>query len=78
MPLAIIAAAFVFGPWALTALAIYPAQVVRLLLRSHGTIRTRFLRASFLVLGKFPEALGALKFQATRLSGGAARLIEYK
>ena len=78
LPLAIIVAAFMFGPWALAALGVYPTQVLRLLLRSRGTLETRFLRASFLVLGKFPEAFGALKFQVRIWSGGAARLIEYK
>jgi hypothetical protein len=35
-------------------------------------------RASFLVLGKFPEAGGVLKFLAHRVSGTSGALIEYK
>ena len=36
------------------------------------------LRALFLLLGKFPEAIGALSFFGARLVGQRARLIEYK
>jgi glycosyltransferase involved in cell wall biosynthesis len=57
---------------------VYPLQVVRLLLKGKGELKQRWARAVFLVLGKFAEAVGHLKFYLRRLTGGASRLIEYK
>ena len=45
-------------PWALVLLAAYPAQVVRLALRKGGR-RGDWEEATFLTLGKFPEAMGS-------------------
>ena len=72
--------ASLLNPSFLIALLIYPVQVIRLCVRSpqSGAIRIRFLRALFLVVGKFPEAQGQLQFWLRLWSGGAARLIEYK
>jgi hypothetical protein len=53
-------------------------QVLRLFLRERGAVGTRFARAAFLVLGRFAEASGQLKFFAHRASGTRGRLIEYK
>jgi hypothetical protein len=78
LPLAIVAATAVVGPWALLGALIYPLQVSRLYLRGSGPWRTRLARAGFLVLGKFPEAGGVLKFLAHRVSGTSGALIEYK
>ena len=61
------------GLWGLAVLAAYPLQVVRLALRGEN-----WWRALFLVLGKFPEMLGQLKFRIERYTGAAPRLIEYK
>lgn len=68
------------SPWFLMGLLIYPLQVLRLFVRSAdvGVVRTRFLRAFFLVTGKFPEAQGVLQFWLRVWSGGPAKLIEYK
>ena len=67
-----------FGPWAATVLLAYPIQVGRLALKGTGTRRERLLRASFLVIGKFPEAQGALRYLRLRLLRRPAALIEYK
>ena len=77
LPLSIILAAVAFGPWALIAFAVYPAQIVRLGLREGGD-KTAWERALFLVIGKFPEALGALEYWRGRLLGRRGGLIEYK
>jgi glycosyltransferase involved in cell wall biosynthesis len=61
------------GFWGLALLAAYPLQVVRLGLRGEN-----WWRALFLVLGKFPEVLGQLKFRIERTTGAVPRLIEYK
>ncbi|MBU1424370.1 MAG: glycosyltransferase [Gammaproteobacteria bacterium] len=65
-------------PWGLAALLIYPAQVTRLALRGTRTSRENWIRAFFLVLSKFPEAMGQLNYLYNRLAGETARLIEYK
>ncbi len=66
------------GPASLAILLAYPLQTVRLALRGHRSARDNWLQAGFLVLGKFPEAAGQLKFLYNRLSGKTAHLIEYK
>jgi GT2 family glycosyltransferase len=57
------------GAWALLILAAYPLQVLRLALRGEN-----WWRALFLVLGKFPELAGQIRFRLER----HPRLIEYK
>lgn len=59
-------------PAALLLLLAYPAQILRLSRRMGAE------RAAFTVLGKFPEAIGALEYHLNRLSRRQARLIEYK
>ncbi|WP_417597729.1 glycosyltransferase family 2 protein [Pararhodobacter oceanensis] len=59
-------------PAALLLLLAYPLQVLRL----QGAMGWR--GAFFNTLGKFPEAIGALRFYARRIGRGEARLIEYK
>jgi len=78
LPLAIVALALAVGPQGLWLAALYPLQMLRLFLREPGTPATRAARAFFLVIGKFAEALGELRYVATRRRGTAASLIEYK
>jgi glycosyltransferase involved in cell wall biosynthesis len=80
IPLLVLASAIFLGSWFSLLLLIYPLQVLRLFVRSTdgGALRTRFLRAFFLVAGKFPEAQGQLQFWLRVWSGGTAKLIEYK
>lgn len=66
------------GGWGLTMLLIYPVQTVRLAMRGKRSRRENWWHALFLVLGKFPEALGQLNFLYHHLAGKNARLIEYK
>jgi GT2 family glycosyltransferase len=67
-----------WGGWALCLLLIYPLQIVRLAMRGDRAPRENWLRAAFLVLGKFPQMLGQIKFLIRRHLGGQSRLIEYK
>jgi GT2 family glycosyltransferase len=61
------------GPaWFLLA-GVYPLQWLRFWGRTRSASD-----ASFLVLGKFAEAAGAIKFHIGRFSGNAGRIIEYK
>ena len=64
--------------WALVLLLIYPLQTIRLALRGEPSTRGNWWRAGFLVLAKFPEMLGQIKFLFHRHLGGQSRLIEYK
>jgi GT2 family glycosyltransferase len=70
--------AFWWGVWALVLLLIYPLQIVRLAVLGRRSPRENWWRAGFLVLGKFPEMLGQMKFLFHRHLGGQPRLIEYK
>jgi len=78
IPLVVMGIAQLYGVWALALLSIYPLQVTRLALRGGRTPRENWLRAGFLVLGKFPEMVGQIKFLFHRYLGGQSRLIEYK
>ena len=78
LPALVAAGVALAGPLALLGLLAYPLQVLRLYLRTRGRSRARLARAAFLVLGKFPEAIGQLKFLAHRVVRTPGRLIEYK
>jgi len=71
LPLAI-ALSWLISGWALLGLLIYPTQLLRL------SRRMGWITARFSLLGKFPEALGALEFHWHRISGRRRGLIEYK
>jgi len=64
--------------WGLFCLFIYPIQVIRLALQNSKLEKETWLRAFFLVLGKFPEMVGQVKFFQRVRSGKQGRLIEYK
>lgn len=78
IPVVIVSLAMWLWIWCLVLLLIYPVQVARLALRGTRSMRENWWRALFLVLGKFPEAIGQLTFLYNRLTGKTARLIEYK
>lgn len=78
IPLVIVLATALLGSWGLLLLLIYPLQAVRLARRGDRSTRENWLQAVFLVLGKFPEMLGQVKFLLNRLGAGKAVLIEYK
>jgi GT2 family glycosyltransferase len=64
--------------WGAFLLLIYPLQVVRLGLRGSGTPRRKWLYAVALVVSKFPEVLGQLRFMLDRWRHVQTQLIEYK
>lgn len=76
LPLAILLGALL-TPWAWLLLALYPLQIARIALRDPEP-RDRWTRAALTVLGKFPEARGAIEYHLNRLAGRRAGLIEYK
>lgn len=73
LPVLILIAILALGPWgALLGLA-YPLQWLRLLWRNRS-IQT----STLLMLGKFAEVWGVLKFHSSRLRGVTGHIIEYK
>ncbi len=78
IPMATLGLAPWLGAWALVLALVYPMQVIRLALRGTRSVKQNWWRALFLVLGKFSEALGQLKFVCNKLAGRRAQLIEYK
>ena len=77
LPFCTIAGAVLVSPWVLVLLLAWPAQILRLALRD-GSGRGAWENAIFLVLGKFPEAVGVLEYHLRRRVRRPARLIEYK
>lgn len=71
-------ATFVWWPWGILVILVYPLQVVRLAIRGGQPFRKRFLRAWFLTIGKFAEFAGFLKFHSARGTGRRGAIIEYK
>lgn len=60
-------------------LTLYPLQTLRLAVRGQRPDRREnWWRAAFLLLAKFPEAQGAMRYWWQRGWGGQGRLIEYK
>jgi GT2 family glycosyltransferase len=78
VPLATLALIACFGAWGTATLALYPLQVVRLALRGKRSVRENWWYALFLVIGRFPTMLGALRFHIRRALGHQPRLIDYK
>jgi GT2 family glycosyltransferase len=78
IPAAILLLSAVFTWWSLLLFAVYPFQVARMALRGKYSRRQNWWRAAFLVLGKFPEMLGQLRFLRDRYLRVQSRLIEYK
>ncbi len=77
LPLLVAALSLVDPRW-LALLLLYPAQVLRLAWRDGIDRSERRWRALFMVLARFPEAQGVLKFWLDRLRGQRGGLIEYK
>lgn len=72
LPVVTLLLTLVLHPAALALFLLYPIQIFRL------RRRMGLPAAFFNTLGKFPEAMGALRFHFRRWRGHDARLIEYK
>lgn len=73
IPVLVLTLALLSGPEWMLLLGIYPLQLLRLWWKNGS-----HLTAWFMLIGKFAETLGILKFHWTRITGGSARIIEYK
>lgn len=78
IPLASIALALLWSPVSLFLLFIYPLQIARFTLLGSRSFRANFIQATFMVLCKFPELQGQIRYHIERLIGRQSALIEYK
>ena len=72
-PLSVLLLAAVAGPWAFVLLLVYPLQVLRLARQRGG-----YTRAFYMVLARFPEFVGVMKFVGSLVGSRPARLIEHR
>ena len=77
VPIVTVLALTILGAPGWLFLLLYPLQMIRIIFKS-GFTRNCTLNALFLVIGKFPEMWGQLKFYLNRIMRVKARLIEYK
>lgn len=59
-------------------LLLYPWQMLRVALRGDRSVRENFINSFFLMLRKWPELQGQLKFFSLKFMGKVSDLIEYK
>ncbi|RFO98301.1 glycosyl transferase [Rhodoferax lacus] len=78
LPCSMLCLALLTHGWALGLFLAYPLQALRIYLRNRNKLPAAGWHAVFLVLGKFPEAQGALRSWVQRLGGKTMTLIEYK
>jgi glycosyltransferase involved in cell wall biosynthesis len=67
-----------FHPVVLWATLIYPFQICRIAFRRNAAAIESWMYGLFIMLAKFPELLGILKFHWRRWRGRAVELVEYK
>ncbi len=78
IPAAIAAGTLVLGASALLLSLVYPLQVARLFMKRRNSTSIPLATSFFHVLGRFPEAIGVLKFRRDLHLGRTGKLIEYK
>lgn len=78
VPLVVLLVGLVNLMWGLLVFMIYPLQIAKLAMRDNFFTGKSWVKAFFLVLGKFPEMMGQLKFFWGLYRGRRGRLIEYK
>ncbi len=78
LPIIAILAFLQLGEAGLLVLASYPLQVLRMTFKGRGARGASFYYAFFVLLGKFPEMWGMMRYYWNRNLRIKARLIEYK
>ena len=79
LPLTILILAVAASPWLLLLFAVYPLQWLRIGFRfARADTPIPWAHAALLLLGRLPEAHGALKFWLGHLRGQRSAIIEYK
>ena len=77
IPISILIAAL-FKPLFIMLFLIYPMQIIRIAMRMGPTQRSNWSYAFFVMLGKFPEMQGQLKFVFSKFTKSNSKIIEYK
>lgn len=78
IPILFFGAVYAFGAWGAVVLLAYPLQFLRLASCGRRIFKENCVRAFFLILGKFPELQGQIKYRVERLMGRQSGLIEHK
>ncbi len=78
VPLASLVLVVLIGWPGLCLLLVYPVQILRIGVRGRHSARENWWQAVSLVVGKFAEMTGQLKYLLVRLRGEPPQLIEYK
>ena len=78
IPLVALVMTFAFGAGGMIVLLVYPLQFIRIAISGNNSSKNRWWNALFLVLGKFPEAVGQINYFYNKWAGKTAHLIEYK
>lgn len=78
IPVATMFGALAISPWFFGLSLAYPVQVIRIYARCRASTPRAFLHAAFMVMGKFPEMLGQMKYLWDRVLGTQSPLIEHK
>ena len=78
LPMVIIAIALIKPIWAILLLFIYPIQWLRLSLKSSRPFKQASFQAFFLIIGKFAEMSGHIKFLIHRYANKQSKIIEYR
>lgn len=78
LPVFILIIAKTINPMLLGLFTLYVLQIFRLRMQTPPEQAGPWQRATFLVLGRFPECIGQIRFIFNRVFGGNATLIEHK
>ena len=78
LPLFIALISILISPYLLVLLLIYPLSVGKIYWHNKNKLEKSFRYAIFMMIGKFAEFKGALKFYFERIAGKQSKLIEYK
>lgn len=78
IPLAVVLCALLWSPLFLLALLIYPLQIFRLYLSHRGKVPYAQWYASLMVVGKFAELAGGMRYLLNRIVKKTSAIIEYK
>jgi glycosyltransferase involved in cell wall biosynthesis len=78
LPVLILIFGLNINSWFFAAFLLYPLQVGRLAIKGSRSTSENWKYALFMVVGKFPELLGNLKFHLNNLIGSNSKIIEYK
>ena len=78
IPFIILFLAFLQPIWAIFLLLIYPLQWLRLSFKTKQPFNDASSHALFLIIGKFAEVTGQIKFLLNRYANKSAKIIEYR